>query len=266
MARRQIVQIDAEKCNGCGLCVSACAEGAIQLIDGKARLVSDTYCDGLGACLGKCPQDAIAIVERDALAFDESAVQAHLECDKTANHSAASAKQSNLPAACPSSPCGCPGTAVQQFARNGKLPVVSGIASATTGSPMETASDDPPLCHWPIQLRLVPPTAPFLQNAELFLAADCVAFACDDFHRNVLQHRPLLIGCPKLDDGQAYTEKLTDILRHNAIKRLTVVHMEVPCCAQLLRIAAAAIQRSGASTPLSEITVTRRGEIMAETA
>ncbi len=206
MAKRKIVQIDLEKCDGCGLCLPSCAEGAIQVIDGKARLVSDVYCDGLGACLGECPQGAIAIVEREAEAFDEQAAHAHV-----------------------------------------------------AAMPDEEPSA---LGNWPLQLHLVPATAPYLQNADLLLVADCVPFALADFHRRFLRGRPVVIGCPKLDDGEAYVAKLVSILTLASIRSLTVVHMEVPCCQGLVRIAQAALAATGAQVPLEDVTISIRGRVL----
>ena len=247
MTTRRIVEIDQEKCDGCGQCVTACAEGAIQIVEGKARLVSDVYCDGLGACLSQCPQDAIKIIEREAEAFDESAVPKRSQGDVP--HS------QHHPV-----PCGCPGTMAMEFSRH--APVQSGLV-ALGNAPAETLADeDPPLSHWPIQLHLISAAAPVLRGADVFLVADCVPFACREFHSRILRGRPVVIGCPKLDDGRAYVQKLADIVRQSAPRSLTVVHMEVPCCTQLLRIAAEAINLSGTTLPLTEITISRRGEIL----
>jgi Pyruvate/2-oxoacid:ferredoxin oxidoreductase delta subunit len=224
MPRREIVEIDEKKCNGCGQCVPACAEGAIAIVDGKARLVSDVYCDGLGACLGKCPQVAIRITQRESRAFDEEAVR------RLAARPTVSA---------------CPGAAVQSMMLPG-LP----LAGPPVGPP-----SDGVLVNWPIQLRLVPPGAPFLAGADVVLAADCAAFASADFHAQVLRGRPLLIACPKLDDAQAYVEKLAQIFATAGIRTLTVVRMEVPCCTGLLRIAQAAGQQAGIEVPLEEIVI-----------
>jgi Pyruvate/2-oxoacid:ferredoxin oxidoreductase delta subunit len=242
MVKRKIVKIDEEKCDGCGLCVPSCAEGAIQIIDGKARLVSDTYCDGLGACLGECPQDAISIVEREAEAFDEEAARRHVEglvqVKRPAGHSG-----------------GCPGAAVQ----SSSLPVHSGRAPVH-----EEVSDGEPsaLGHWPVQLHLVPPTAPFLKNADLLLVADCVPFALADFHKRFLQGRPVVIGCPKLDDAEAYVEKLAAIAKESAPRGITVIHVEVPCCTGLVRVARQAMELSGCDIPVEEVTVSIRGTVL----
>jgi Pyruvate/2-oxoacid:ferredoxin oxidoreductase delta subunit len=251
MPTRKIAQIDETKCNGCGLCVHSCAEGAIQIIDGKARLVSDVYCDGLGACLGECPQDAIAIIERDAAAFDEAAAHRHVA-------------QLRQPQAAVGAPRGgCPGSRVQDLRLN-VLP-----ASAPSTSPRHGAEKAPApsaLTNWPIQLRLVPPGAPFLQGADVLLVSDCVPFALADFHERYLQGRPVLIACPKLDDTQRYVEKLVAMFQLASIRSLTVVHMEVPCCLGLMRIAEAARQASGVDVPLNEIVISTRGNVLRESA
>lgn len=241
MARRQIVEIDQTKCNGCGQCVPACAEGAIQIVDGKAKLVADVYCDGLGACLGHCPQDAISIIERDADPFDET-----VACP---NHHPSEKRT------VPLAPSGCPGMAMRDLRLN-MLPATNPCVpqpSIDTGTPA--------LAHWPIQLRLVPTDAPFLRNADLFLVADCVPFACAGFHERVLRGRPIVIGCPKLDNAQAYVDKLADMFTRSAIQSVTVVHMEVPCCTGLVRIAVEAMRQANAKIPLHDITISISGEI-----
>ena len=245
MVRRKIVEIDESKCDGCGQCVPSCAEGAIRVIDGKAKLVADVYCDGLGACLGNCPRDAIKIIERDAEAFDEAL--AHKP--PIAAHHARTERPSLG---------GCPGAAMHDLRLN-----VLPAAGAAPASPSEPSpqTGSPPLCQWPIQLHLVPANAPFLRRAELFLVADCVPFACAEFHTKILQARPVVIGCPKLDNGRAYVDKLAEMLVQSAIKSLTVVHMEVPCCTNLVRIAGEAIRITGSLIPLGEITISLRGEI-----
>jgi NAD-dependent dihydropyrimidine dehydrogenase PreA subunit len=234
MAVRNIVKIDEDKCTGCGQCATACAEGAIKIVDGKARLVSESYCDGLGACLGHCPEGAITIEPREAAEFDEKAVQTHL-------------------ASAPQEPplFACPGMASQQFQQ--------ARAPETDAAAQETPSE---LTHWPIQLALVSPTAPQFANADLLLAADCVPFAVGDFHRRFLKDHSLMIGCPKLDDGQSYIEKLAQVLRFNNIRSLMVVHMEVPCCFGLTHIAREAITRSGKAMSFLEITVSVRGSMI----
>jgi len=228
---RQIVNIDEEKCNGCGACVIKCAEGALQIIDGKARLISDNYCDGLGACLGECPEDAITITEREAEDFDEAAVEAHLE-----------SREATEPL-----PCGC-SSSVMEFTQN--------TATAPGGHLPST------LAQWPVQLRLVPPSAPFLRNADIMLAADCVPFAYAGFHRDFLKDHALLIACPKLDDFQSHVDKLAQVLAEAEPKSLTVVHMEVPCCSGLVAMAKRAIAATGKDIPLKEVTIGIRGEVL----
>ena len=233
---REIVKIDEEKCNGCGLCVPACAEGAIKIIDGKARLIAENLCDGLGACLGHCPQDAIIIENRKAEGFDEEAVKAHLQGSQEP-HSASAGR-------------GCPSAHVS-------VPEDKVEPAGETGAGRRPSA----LRQWPVQMQLVPPSAPFLADADLLLAADCVPFAYADFHRDYLEGKALLIGCPKLDDGQAYLEKLTAILKSNAIRRLTVLHMEVPCCSGLVMIARKAIAESGRTVPLETVRIGLQGEV-----
>lgn len=228
---RKIVKIDEGKCNGCGACAIACAEGAIQIVDGKAKLISDKYCDGLGACLGECPQGAITIEERAAENFDEEMTRLHL-------------KEKDY--------CNCPSAMVSEFER----PEVTKSAPKNALPSM--------LSHWPVQLSLVPPTAPFLQGADLMLAADCAPFAYADFHQEFLKNHSLLIACPKLDDFPAHLKKLTDILRHSSVKSLSVVHMEVPCCFGLVHMAKEAIQSSGKNIPFREVTIGIKGEIKSE--
>jgi ferredoxin len=234
---RKIVKIDEEKCNGCGACVPACAEGALQIIDGKARLVGEVYCDGLGACLGECPQDAISVEEREAEEFDEATVERRL-------HELSEPMQE--------AQCGCPGAAVAQFDRRG----VAEHQSAPS------APQPSMLGHWPVQLTLVPPGAPFLQGADVVLVADCVPFAYAGFHRDFLKDRAVLVACPKLDDFQAHLVRLIRILRQSDIRSLTVVHMEVPCCSGLVEMAKRAVAASGKDVPLSEVAVGTGGELL----
>ena len=239
MAVRKIVKIDEELCNGCGQCIVNCPEGALTIVDGKARVVRESYCDGLGACIGTCPEDAITIEEREADAFDEAAMEQHL------------AELEKQRAALPTLGFGCPGSAVRQMARASHSECVS------AGAPSQ-------LAHWPIQLGLVPPGAPFLKDAELLLVADCVPFALADFHERFLRGRAVVVGCPKLDDPQSHVAKLAAILEQSSIRSLTILHMEVPCCTGLCRIAETAMEAVGAAVPVKEITVSVDGRVTAE--
>jgi Fe-S-cluster-containing hydrogenase component 2 len=234
MVLRNIVKIDEEKCNGCGLCVNACAEGAIEIIDGKAKLISEIYCDGLGACLGHCPQDAITVEKREAEEFDEQATKAHL--DKKKNSQEQTAFQ-------------CPGMAARQ------------LREKTQPAAQDAASVLSQLSHWPVQLKLVSPHAPYFAGADLLLVADCVPFAMGDFHNRFLKDSSIVVGCPKLDDAEFYIEKLANILKVNKLSSLTVIHMEVPCCSGLTQIARKAIARSGVKIPLTDITIGLRGDV-----
>ena len=233
MAVRNIVKIDSARCNGCGQCVTACAEGAIEIRDGKARLVSEIYCDGLGACLGHCPQGAISVEQRQAAAFDEQATQEHLAGQAKAVHGP---------------PSVCPGLMAHHFA-----------PKAGTARPAEVPSQ---LSHWPVQLRLVSPSAPYFQDADLLLVADCVPFAMADFHGRFLRGRSVAVGCPKLDDAQFYIDKLAAILSASKVRSLTVVHMEVPCCSGLTRIAEEAIRKAGAGLPFEDVTIGLQGDVL----
>lgn len=248
MVRRKIIKIDEEKCNGCGFCVPACAEGALQIIGGKARLVSEKYCDGLGACLGECPQGAITIEEREAEEFDEKAVEAHLQ----------RRKEQPTPAGANTShqshhthPAGCPSAQVQCF--EGEK--VTQTTTVRKERPVPSA-----LTHWPVQLSLVPAGAPFLQNADLLVTADCAAFAYPDFHQDFLKGKALVIGCPKLDDIQFYQEKLTEIFRQSEIKSVTIVNMEVPCCFGLVQAVKEAIATSRKQISFKKATIGVKGE------
>jgi NAD-dependent dihydropyrimidine dehydrogenase PreA subunit len=245
---RKIVHIDEGKCDGCGVCIPSCAEGALQIIDGKARLVSEKFCDGLGACLGECPQGAITIKERVAEGFDEELVKEHL--------ATAQSKDTLV--------CGCPSSTVEQFEQVGGCPGARVTQFGTDTTP-ETVPGTPQrsmLGHWPVQLTLVPPKAPFLQSTDLVLAADCVPFAYASFHQDFIRDHSLLVACPKLDDFQAHLSKLTAILSQSDIKSLTVVHMEVPCCSGLVNMAREAIRASGKNIPLKEVTISVRGEVL----
>lgn len=279
---RKIILIDEEKCDGCGLCVPSCAEGAIQIINGKAKLVGDRLCDGLGACLGECPQGALSIEEREAEEFDEVAVDKHLTKLGAArpagdrDHSRPAGVPSgnhdhNRPTDVPSGNLGhhhapaCPGTMTRSFAPAGTRTQTHALG--THGQHHETAAEgilESQLAQWPIQLKLVPPTAPYFRNADLVLAADCAPFAYADFHRRFLRDRAVAIGCPKLDDASYYVEKLAEIILQGHLKSITVVHMEVPCCSGLLWIVKEALAKAGRAVQLQSVVIGIRGEILAE--
>ncbi len=258
MSLRKVVRIDEEKCTGCAECVPACAEGAIQIIDGVARLMADNLCDGLGACLGDCPEGAITIEEREADEFDVKAVEEHMKnIEQEAPPDAASATPiAAHPHAHEHGPGGgCPGARMIQF----DAPRGENTASDnTTSQPSE-------LRQWPIQLHLVPPTAPYFKKADLLLAADCVAFAVGDFHKTHLKGRALAVACPKLDQGQEiYLTKLITMIDEAEINTLTVMVMEVPCCTGLLQLAKEAAARARRKVPIKKIVVDLRGGILSE--
>ena len=248
--KRKIVSIDQNLCNGCGLCVSACHEGAIQLIDGKAKLISDSYCDGLGDCLPACPVDAIRIVEREAADYDEAAVAAR---QAAAKDHAAPAPAPAPAAAKPPLPCGCPGMLAKSMAPK--------PAAAAPAPDAPAAAPVAQLGNWPVQIKLVNPRAPYLQNAALLVAADCTAFAYADIHRKFMRNKVTLIGCPKLDEGD-YAEKLSAILQANDIKSVTVLRMEVPCCGGLAAAVQRALQASDKMIPWQVVTISTEGQIL----
>jgi len=242
MSTRKIVKIDEEKCTGCGLCIPNCAEGALQIIDGKAKLITDKFCDGLGACLGHCPEDAIKIIEREAEEFDEKAVEVHLHKQKEATQPHQHQHEPQFG--------GCPSSRVLQF--EAPKPSVDSSSKRSTVSQ---------LTQWPVQLKLVPVEAPYFQDADLLIAADCVPFAYPDFHQDFLKGKALVVGCPKLDDIQLYKEKLTAIFKTNPIKSVTVPFMEVPCCFGLVKVTEDAIEASGKDIPFKKVKIGIRGEI-----
>jgi NAD-dependent dihydropyrimidine dehydrogenase PreA subunit len=268
---RKIVEIDEAKCDGCGECIPACAEGAIALVGGKARLSGDALCDGLGACLGECPRGAITVIEREAAAFDEGAVQRHLLSmgeQVSSRHAAARPPAAPFPAppvAAPARPRlsvlsgaeappggGCPGARPMALPRRGPPAPVPGPAAA---------SGESRLAQWPVQLHLVPVAAPWFRGADLLVAADCVPFAYPRFHDDLLAGRALVVGCPKLDDLGAYVEKLGRICGANELRSVTVVRMEVPCCGGISMAAQRAIQASGKPIPFRDIVVAVDGAI-----
>ena len=248
--KRKIVSIDSELCNGCGLCVKACHEGALQMIGGKAVLVSDSYCDGLGDCLPECPTGAIKIVERESAPYDEAAVMARQ----------AAAKGHAAPAPAPARPlpCGCPGSMAKAIARPAPS-AAQAAPSAPAGAPAGAPASE--LTTWPVQIKLVPVNAPYLANASLLVAADCTAFAYADIHRKFMRNKVTLIGCPKLDEGD-YSEKLGAILAANDIKSVTVLRMEVPCCGGIAAAVKTALQKSGKMIPWQVVTIATDGSIL----
>lgn len=235
--KRNMILIDEDKCNGCGLCISACHEGALQLIEGKARLVSDIYCDGLGACLPACPTGAMQIVEREAAPFDEEAV-----AERMKQHAAVH-PQTVVPLQ------GCPGMQARVFDK------------LQAAQPVQQTAAQSELRQWPCQLRLVPVHAPYFDNAHLLIAADCTAFAYANIHQDFIKNKITLIGCPKLDDAD-YSEKLTQILAAHSIKSLTVLRMEVPCCGGLEHAAKQALINSGQMIPWRVVTISTDGRIL----
>ncbi len=239
---RNVVKIDEEKCDGCGLCVPACAEGAIKIIDGKAKLISDSYCDGLGACLGQCPQGAITLEERVAEEFDATAVSKHLGYRA----------KSRCPGALQAT--GCPGAAMRELGAKRR-------EQAT--ALLETAEELPSaLANWPVQIHLTPILAPYLDGARLTVAADCTPFAYADFHRRFIDDHVVLVGCPKLDDAGAYVEKLSRVFQANSIREIEVPYMEVPCCGGLPRIVQAAVAKSGKRIPVRFTKIGIAGDIV----
>jgi Pyruvate/2-oxoacid:ferredoxin oxidoreductase delta subunit len=256
--KRTIIRIDEERCDGCGLCIPACPEGALQIVDGKAKLVKESFCDGLGACLGDCPQDALTIEEIETEEYDEDGVIAHIKeespellpkhlahlrqhADRLPEHHS-HARITSYPSA-------------RMLHWEGKDEAVA--------EPVKIGSE---LRQWPIQLHLVPPQAPYFQNADLVLVADCVPFVYPSFHADFLKGRAIVIGCPKLDDLDAYVNKLAQILKSSDIKSLKVLHMEVPCCYGMVHIARQAIRESGQDIPLESVLIGIKGELLKETA
>ena len=240
---RNIISIDKEKCNGCGLCVSACHEGALQLIDGKATLISDSYCDGLGACLPECPTGAIQISKREAELYDEQAVEA-----KNMKEMLDSKQPEKLA-------CGCPGTHSRIIEKN---PDQENNQKITNPQIPQMQSQ---LGQWPCQIKLVPPNAPCFDKANLLVAADCTAYAYANFHNDFMKNKITIIGCPKLDNTE-YANKLTDILKSNEIKSITVVKMEVPCCGGIEYAVKQALMGSGKMIPWHVVTISTDGEIL----
>jgi NAD-dependent dihydropyrimidine dehydrogenase PreA subunit len=246
---RKIIRIDEEKCDGCGLCVPSCAEGAIRLVDGKARLVAEKYCDGLGACLGECPQGALTVIDAEADPFDEEAAKELVRAGRNSIQDRPVGKM----AGDKTLPCGCPSTLMQTFAPQtgcdrANIPVSqppSGVSALT---------------HWPVQIRLVPPSAPFLKGADLLVAADCTPVAYPRFHDDLLRGKTVLLGCPKFDDAEDYVNKFAAIFETAAIKSVTIVVMEVPCCQGLPVIVRKGMALAGKEIPIEIVVISTRGE------
>jgi ferredoxin len=258
---RKIITIDEDKCNGCGLCASACHEGALRIIDGKAKLISDSYCDGLGNCLPECPTNAIRIVEREAAAFDEEAVAKHVAAGSSPAGAHAPASAGVPRPAVPSEPAvphlGCPGSRARMIHRS------AGAAQPETAAPSASAAAKPvsQLGQWPCQIKLVPANAPYFDNANLLIAADCTAYAYANIHQDFMRNKITLIGCPKLDEGD-YSQKLAQIFANNDLKSITVLRMEVPCCGGLVHAVKNAMLASGTMVPWKVVTISTDGNII----
>lgn len=228
---RKIIEIDEELCDGCGQCILGCAEGALQIVDGKARVLDDKFCDGLGACIGECPNNAMKIIEREAVEFDEEAVEKHL---------AEMEEKEKAPAACQ-----CPSAQIMEFPQ---------AQPAGDHAPSQSA-----LSNWPVQIHLIPPDAPFLKNADLLVLADCVPVAYPVLHRDILAGKTVMVGCPKLDNAEAYIEKFAAVFKIAGVKSVTIAIMDVPCCSGLLGIVAQGMKKAGKSIPIRQIVIDRKG-------
>ena len=240
--KRKIIEIDEELCDGCGLCVPSCAEGSLEIVDGKARIIADKLCDGLGACLGECPTGALRIVEREADDFDEEAVHQHLTKKEKAQKEAVM-------------PCGCPSANIQSF-------VPADVHQRTSIPSVGDGESESALTHWPVKIRLVPPNAPFLKQADLLVLADCVPVTFPHLHRDLLKGRAVTMGCPKFDDAQEYIDKFAEIFKTADIKSITTVVMEVPCCSGLPVIVKKGLEASGKKISMEEVVVSTRGRIL----
>lgn len=278
MAKRKIIKIDEEKCNGCGLCIPNCPEGALQIIDGKARLISDLFCDGLGACIGHCPQGAITVEEREAGRYDEkkvmeniarqgeNVIKAHLEHLKEHNQNEYLKqaidylKQNKIRVPLKEELSYSQHDHAEEFYCPSFKVMDLKEKKASTNEEKSVSKTESQLTNWPVQIKLVPPLAPYLKDADLLIAADCVSFAYTDFHQDLLKGKVLLIGCPKLDDAKLYEKKITQIIKDNNIKSITCAHMEVPCCFGLVNIIKSAISASGKDIPFKEVTISIKGE------
>jgi ferredoxin len=248
---RKIIEIDEDLCDGCGNCVPSCAEGALKIVDGKARVIAEIYCDGLGACLGECPTGALKIVERQAEEFDEKAVEKHLTGQQ----------QKVQPV--PAFSAGCPSARLQSFGS----PEPDAATAPQTDLTGADAADltQSALSHWPVQIMLVPPTAPFLRGADIVVLADCVPVAFPTVHRDFIKGKAVMMGCPKLDNAQYYIEKFAQICKESGIKSITSVIMEVPCCGGLPMIVKKGMQMAGVDIPMEEVVISTRGKILRRT-
>lgn len=247
---RKIIKIDEELCDGCGECVTSCEEGAIQIINEKAKVINDVFCDGLGACIGDCPQGALEIVEREAEAFNEEAVKVHLESQQQVLDSPLLSVVEEATMA-----CGCSSKKIQTFSKESTCD--------NANRPTEIDSATSALGHWPVQISLVPPNAPFLKDSDLQIVADCVPVAYPNFHKDFLRGKSVMIGCPKFDDGNAYANKFADIFRTSGIRSITIVIMEVPCCSGLPQIVKKGLELSGMKISLEEVVISiREGKII----
>jgi NAD-dependent dihydropyrimidine dehydrogenase PreA subunit len=244
--KRKIVEIDEERCDGCGQCVPACAEGAIAIVDGKAKVIADMYCDGLGACLGECPNGALRIIEREADEFDEEAVVQYL-ADQEKKEAPATATM----------PCGCPSTHIQSF-----VPAQACQSANQPQTHAAGAESGSALSHWPVQIRLIPPNAPFLKGADLLVVADCVPFAFPSLHQDFLEGKTVMVGCPKFDQVQEYIDKFAEIFKIAGIRRVTTIVMEVPCCSGLPLIVKKGMEAARVKVPLETVVISTRGVVL----
>ena len=271
---RRVIHIDQEKCNGCGICANACHEGAIGIVDGKAQLLRDDYCDGLGDCLPTCPTGAITFVEREAAAYDEAAVKAHMERRKQEQAATQASDTHSSAVQEASASTGCPGSRARQIvheetpaftgcpgSRSQQIDHAEEAAEAAQNEAAAPFSMQSQLTNWPVQIKLAPIKAPYFDQAKLLIAADCTAYAYGNFHKDFVKGKVTLIGCPKLDDCD-YSEKLTEIIAANDIKSVTLVRMEVPCCGGLEQAAIKALKNSGKFIPWQVVTISIDGKIL----
>jgi Fe-S-cluster-containing hydrogenase component 2 len=247
--KRKIITIDEKKCNGCGICVNACHEGAIEMVDGKAKLISDEYCDGLGDCLPGCPMDAIKIIEREAAEYNEEEVKRRMEDRKQKE------KAGEMP-------CGCPGSMAKMIKREATASLKAVKVKKVNEVQNEVEGNMSELRQWPVQIKLINTKAQFLEGADLLIAADCTAYAYADFHKDFIKDKITMIGCPKLDDAQFYKEKLAEILKNNNIRSIKVIRMSVPCCGGIVNAVKGAMLEANTIVPYSEVTIDPSGNIV----